>query len=45
MTELELRGLAALTAAKWLGTKEGSADHDTILAIYNSIRPCPGGTP
>ena len=41
MTELELRGLAALTAAKWLGTKEGSADHDTILAIYNSIRPLP----
>lgn len=41
MTERELRGLAALTAAKWLGTKEGSADHGTILAIYNSIRPLP----
>ena len=41
MTERELRGLAALTAAKWLGTKEGSADHKAILAIYNSIRPLP----
>ena len=41
MTELELRGLAALTAAKWLDTKEGSEDHKVILAIYNSIRPLP----
>lgn len=43
MTELELRGTAALTAAKWLGAKEGSEDHKTILAIYNSIVPLPRG--
>lgn len=43
MTELELRGTAALTAAKWLGTKEGSEDHKAILAIYNSIVPLPRG--
>lgn len=43
MTENELRLNAALTAAKWLGTKEGSADHRRILDIYNSIRPLPRG--
>ena len=43
MTELELRLKAALTAAKWLGTKEGSADHRRILDIYNGIRPLPRG--
>ena len=43
MTEREMRGLAALTAAKWLDTKEGSEDHKVILAIYNSIRPLPRG--
>lgn len=43
MTELELRLKAALAAAKWLGTKEGSADHRRILDIYNSIRPLPRG--
>lgn len=43
MTELELRGLAALTAAKWVGIKEGSTEHGAILDIYNSIRPLPRG--
>ena len=43
MTELELRGLAALTAAKWVGIKEGSTEHGAILDNYNSIRPLPRG--
>lgn len=43
MRETELRLHAALTAAKWLGTKEGSADHRRLLAIYNGIRPLPRG--
>lgn len=43
MTEIELRLNAALNAAKWLGTKEGSTDHRRILAIYNGIRPLPRG--
>lgn len=43
MTEIELRLNAALSAAKWLGTKEGSAEHRWILEIYNSIRPLPRG--
>lgn len=33
----------ALTAARWLGTKEGSAEHRRILAVYNSILPLPRG--
>lgn len=33
----------ALTAARWLGTKEGSREHKEILRIYNSIRPLPRG--
>lgn len=33
----------ALTAARWLGTKEGSREHKEILKIYNSIRPLPRG--
>lgn len=43
MTETELRLNAALHGAKWLGTKEGSADHRRLLAIYNGIRPLPRG--
>lgn len=43
MTETELRLQAALTAARWLGTKEGSAAHRELLAIYNGIRPLPRG--
>ena len=43
MTEREMRGTAALTAAKWVGIQEGSDDHKAILAIYNSIRPLPRG--
>lgn len=43
MTETELRLHAALQGAKWLGTKEGSADHRRLLAIYNGIRPLPRG--
>lgn len=41
MTETELRLNASLTAAKWLGTKEGSADHRKLLDAYNAIRPLP----
>ncbi len=33
----------ALSAARWLGTREGSAAHRQILAAYNSIRPLPRG--
>lgn len=33
----------ALSAARWLGTKEGSREHRQILEIYNSIRPLPRG--
>lgn len=43
MTELELRMKSALAAAKWLGTKEGSAEHKMILSIYNGISPLPRG--
>ena len=34
---------AALAAARWLGTKEGSKEHREILAAYNAIRPLPRG--
>lgn len=34
---------AALAAARWLGTKEGSREHREILAAYNGIRPLPRG--
>ncbi len=37
----QLRGKYALTAAKYCGVKEGSAEHKAILAIYNSIDPLP----
>ena len=43
MTETELRQKCALTAAQWLGTKEGSAEHRQLLAVYNGIRPLPRG--
>ena len=33
----------ALSAARWLGTREGSTAHRQILAVYNSIRPLPRG--
>ena len=31
----------ALCAARWLGTKEGSREHQQILEVYNGIRPLP----
>lgn len=33
----------ALTAARWLGVKEGSREHSEILGVYNGIRPLPRG--
>lgn len=38
-----LRMKAALAAARWLGTKEGSREHRQLLEVYNSIRPLPRG--
>lgn len=43
MTENEIRLNAALCAARWLGTQEGTSAHRQILALYNSIRPLPRG--
>lgn len=40
---MEQRLEYALTAARWLGTREGSAEHRRILEVYNSIRPLPRG--
>ena len=40
---MELRLKAALAAARWLGTKEGSREHRQILEVYNSILPLPRG--
>lgn len=34
---------AALCAARWLGTKEGTKEHREILEVYNGIRPLPRG--
>lgn len=34
---------AALTAARWLGTKEGSREHRELLDVYNGISPLPRG--
>lgn len=34
---------AALSAARWLGSREGSQEHREILAVYNAIRPLPRG--
>lgn len=33
----------ALTAARLLGTEEGSREHQRIVSVYNSIRPLPRG--
>ena len=33
----------ALSAARWLGTREGSPEHREILAAYNAIKPLPRG--
>ena len=33
----------ALCAARWLGTREGSREHQKILSVYNAIRPLPRG--
>lgn len=43
MTENELRLRSALCAALWIGTKEGSGEHQQILDLYNGIRPLPRG--
>lgn len=34
---------AALSAARWLGTREESPEHREILAAYNAIKPLPRG--
>lgn len=34
---------AALAAARWLGTGEGSREHREILEVYNAIEPLPRG--
>ena len=34
---------AALAAARWLGTREGSREHGQILTVYNAISPLPRG--
>lgn len=43
MTENEIRSRVTATAAKYLGTKEGSAAHKEILKIFNSHKPLPRG--
>lgn len=40
---MSIRHDTALCAARWLGTKEGSREHQQILEVYNSIRPLPRG--
>ena len=40
---MDLNINTALCAARWLGTKEGSPEHQQILKIYNGIRPLPRG--
>lgn len=40
---MTLRLKAALAAARWLGTREGTAEHRELLSIYNGIRPLPRG--
>ena len=40
---MDRRRNAALSAARWLGIKEGSKEHREILAVYNTIRPLPRG--
>lgn len=43
MTENELRQKVVSTALAWLGTKENTAKHLEMLAIYNSQKPLPRG--
>ena len=38
-----LRVRTALSAARWLGTEEGSREHRQILSVYNAVRPLPRG--
>ena len=38
---MNLKVNTALCAARWLGTKEGSREHQQILEVYNGIRPLP----
>ena len=44
MTETELRQKVVSTALAWLGTRENTAKHLEMLAIYNAQRPLPRGT-
>lgn len=44
MTETELRQKVVSTALAWLGTRENTAKHQEMLAIYNSQSPLPRGT-
>ena len=44
MTENELRQKVVSTALAWLGTRENTAKHLEMLAIYNAQRPLPRGT-
>ena len=44
MTEKELRQKVVSTALAWLGTRENTAKHLEMLAIYNAQRPLPRGT-
>lgn len=43
MTETELRQKVVSTALAWLGTRENTAKHLEMLAIYNAQRPLPRG--
>lgn len=43
MTEKELRQKVVSTALAWLGTRENTAKHLEMLAIYNAQRPLPRG--
>lgn len=43
MTESEIRQKVVSTALAWLGTKENTAKHLEMLAIYNSQKPLPRG--
>lgn len=43
MTENAIRNLVRDTAAAYLGTKEGSAKHKEIVAIFNAHKPHPRG--
>lgn len=41
--EKQLRQLMVDTAESWVGTKQGSADHKTLINTYNTITPLPSG--